>query len=120
MNNRIHPKTLLIIALSACLPLQPLAADPVVAQSVEKANLRAPEKPLAERVHGADSVFVGKVINRVADGDWVRAELLVEEPLRDVHKGDKFEIIWRAKIGDMPIYDVAEGVRGIAILDDKH
>ena len=120
MKKRMHQKSILLAALCAFLPIHPLAAEPAIAKPVEKVALKAPTKPLAERVGGADSVFVGKLVNRVEDGDWVRAELLVEESLRDVQKGEKIPVIWRKMVGDVPIYDAAEGAKGIAILDDKH
>lgn len=82
--------------------------------------IRAPTKPLAERVAAAELVFVGKVVHKVVEGDWVRAELVVEEPLRGVEKKQRILVIWRATIGGRPIYDTAEGTRGIAILGDKH
>lgn len=81
---------------------------------------RAPTKPLAERLREAETVFLGKVVNKVVDGDWARAELLVEEPLRNAEKGAKVAVIWRIKVGTFSIYDVAAGTRGVAILKDKH
>ena len=83
------------------------------------ASLAKP-KPLKERVANAELVFVGKVVNRVLEGDWVRAELIVEQPLRGVKKGEKIKVIWRKTIGGRKIYDTAEGTRGIALLKDKH
>jgi len=82
--------------------------------------LRAPTPPLKDRVSAAETVFLGKVINRAEDGDWVRAELLVEQPLRNAEKGMKIEVTWRTRVGSFFIYDVAEGTRGVAILKDKH
>jgi len=82
--------------------------------------VRAPTAPLAERVSEAETIFLGKLANKVTDGDWVRADLVVEEPLRDAERGHGTAVIWRAKIDGMPIYDAAEGARGIAILKDKH
>ena len=120
MKKQLHQKSIFLAALCAFLPIHPLAAEPAIAKPADRGDLKAPTKPLAERVGGADSVFVGKLINRVEDGDWVRAMLLVEEPLRDVQKGEKIQVIWRKKIGDIAIYDAAEGDKGIAILDDKH
>lgn len=84
------------------------------------AAVRAPTRPLKERVQGAETVFLGKVVNKVVEGDWARAELLVKEPLRDAKEGAKVEVIWRIRVGNMFIYDVAEGTSGVAILSDKH
>ena len=50
----------------------------------------------------------------------MRADLVVEESLKDAERGAKVEVIWRATIGGRPIYDTAEGTRAIAILKDKH
>jgi len=83
-------------------------------------GVRAPTKPLKDRVGAADTVFLGKVANKVVTGEWASAELVVQEPLRDAKKGEKIEVIWRIKLGRFQIYDVAEGTRGIAILKDKH
>ena len=65
-------------------------------------------------------MFVGVVTNKVVDGEWVRADLLVETPLRNAKQGKKVEVIWRATVDGMPIYDTAAGTKRIAILDDKH
>lgn len=83
-------------------------------------SVRAPTEPLKERVRAAETVFVGKLINKAVEGDWVRAELLVEEPLVSSKRDSKIEVIWRATIGGTPIYDTDENSRGIAILKDKH
>ena len=82
--------------------------------------IREPAKPLKDRVSAAETVFLGKLVNRVEEGEWVRAELLVEKPLRKAEKGAKVEVIWRKTLGNLLIYDAAEGDRGIAILKDKH
>lgn len=82
--------------------------------------LMAPTEPLAERVRKADIIFVGKIVNRVVDGDWVRAELLVEEPLRNAKLDEKKPIIWRASISGEALRGGAEGTRGIALLTDQH
>ena len=84
------------------------------------ATIRAPTPPLEERVKAAETVFVGKLINKVVEGDWVRAELLIEEPLKNSEKGAKVLVIWRATLGGRPIYDTPEDSEGIAILGDKH
>lgn len=80
----------------------------------------APTQPLEKRVKDAELIFTGKVINKTIQGDWARAELLVDESLRGVIKGDKIKVIWRIEIGGQPIYDAAEGQQGIALLGDKH
>ena len=51
--------------------------------------LRIAVEPLEKRVEKAEKIFVGKLINRVQDGEWVRAELLVDVPIHNVKKGDK-------------------------------
>lgn len=85
------------------------------------AETKAPTKPLSERVGNAETVFVGKVIEKKVEGDWARAELLVEEPLKNAMKGAKIEVIWRIKLGrNLFIYDTEEGTQGIAILKDRH
>lgn len=99
--------------LIACL-LLPLSITPIAAGS------RAPTKPLSERVQQAETVFLGKVVNKVVDGDWAQAELLVEQPLRNAKKGMKIDVTWRITVGSFFIYDVADGTQGIAILKDKH
>lgn len=88
--------------------------------SVAVADIKAPTKPLSERVGNAEFVFVGKVINKVVEGDWARAEVLVETPLKNVEKAAKIPVTWRIKLGQFSIYDTAEGSQGIAILKDKH
>lgn len=80
--------------------------------------LKAPTKSLEYRVQAAELVFVGTVINKVIDGDWVRAELLVEEPLVNTKQAEKIAVTWRTTIGNIAIYDTAEGSHGIAILKD--
>jgi hypothetical protein len=99
-----------------------LAFLPCVLLTLTTASLaiRAPTKPLKDRLTAAETVFLGKVVNRTVTGDWARAELVVEEPLRNAKKGQKVEVIWRIKVGNFRIYDVAELTRGIAILKDKH
>lgn len=81
---------------------------------------RAPEETLAERVSAAETIFVGVVTNRVAAGDWVHADLLVEEPLHNATIGANVAVIWRAMVSGRQIYNAAEGSRAIAILKDKH
>ena len=82
--------------------------------------LRIAIEPLEKRVEKADKIFVGKLVNRVDDGDWVRAELVVETAVHNVKKGDKVDVIWRKTIGGHKIFDSQEGDRGVAILIDKH
>jgi len=92
----------------------------LVALTATSPAVRAPTKPLKVRLAAADTVFLGKVVNKAVAGDWARAELVVEEPLRNAKKGGEVEVVWRIKVGAFRIYDVAEGTRGIAILKDKH
>lgn len=96
-----------------CLALL-MMAMPVLARTV------APTEPLEKRVKEAELIFTGKVIDKEVKGDWARAELLVETPLRGVKKGEKIEVIWRIQVGGEPIYDAAEGQQGVALLGDKH
>ena len=95
---------------------------PCVLLTLTTASLavRAPTVPLKDRVGAAETVFLGKVVNKVVTGEWASAELVVEEPLRNAEKGKKTEVIWRIRLGRFHIYDVAEGTRGVAILKDKH
>lgn len=81
---------------------------------------RAPTPPMEKRVQDSGLVFVGKVVNRVQTGEWVKAELLVEQPLKNARKGDQVPVTWRVTVGNFFIYDAAEGARGIAILGDQH
>ena len=83
-------------------------------------GVKAQPKSLKERVKDAELIFVGKVVNRVVKGDWVRAELVVEKPFRGVKKGEKVKVIWRKTIGGREIYDTGENTRGIALLKGKH
>lgn len=80
----------------------------------------APTLPLSERVEQAEKIFVGTVIERVEEGEWVRAVLRVDEPLREVGENKKVEVIWRTRVGNQAIYNAVKGQRGIAILDAKH
>ncbi|MGE9271504.1 MAG: hypothetical protein ACQKBU_11935 [Verrucomicrobiales bacterium] len=80
--------------------------------------IQAQTKPLSIRVQQAQCVFVGKVIHKAVEGDWARAQLLVEEPLAGVKKGQKVDVLWRLRIASQPLFDTPEGSRGIAILTD--
>lgn len=121
-------------ALSLCLAL-------VLSGSTLALSL-APPRPLEKRVEDSQLIFVGKLVNRVQNDDWVQAELLVEAPLKNVKQGEKIPVPWRLvmvgghrvtvsvegnsevvkteTVGAKPIFDKPEGARGIAILDDKH
>jgi len=92
----------------------------VGATGMSLALTRAPTPPLDERVEKAEQVFVGTLVNRVEDGDWVQAELRVDIHLRGDKKGALVPVIWRKRLGDLQIYDAPENARGIAILSDKH
>lgn len=86
----------------------------------ESGAVRAPTPPLAERVKSAKVVAVGELVNKVVEGDWVRAEILVVEPVVNAKKGEKIPVIWRATLDGQPIYDADEGSTGVVLLDDKH
>ncbi len=92
----------------------------LVMTSILTAETRAPTPPLEKRVKDAALVFTGKVINKKVDGEWARAELLVDVPLRGVKKGEKIEVIWRVELSGRPIYDAPDGKQGVALLGDKH
>jgi len=94
-----------------------VAGTPV---SVSVAKTLAPEKPFAERLSDAETIFVGVVTNKVLDGDWARADLLVETPLFNAEQGAKVAVIWRTAVGGQPLYDAASGSKAIAVLKDKH
>ena len=81
---------------------------------------RMPVPPLSDRVEQAELVFLGTLIERAEDGEWVRAVLRVDESLRVPEGMRRVEVIWRVRVGDREVYDAAEGQRGVAILDDKH
>ena len=95
----------------------PQHAIKVVGQNVMS---RLPPKPLEERVRGAETIFVGKVINKVVTGDWARAELEVLTPLKNVKKGAKVSVIWRVEISGRQLFDIAEGAKFMALLKGKH
>lgn len=80
----------------------------------------APVDSLEKRLDAAKLVFVGKIINRSEDGEWVQAELLVEDPVLNIKKGGLVPVIWRKTAGGTAIYDAQEGLRGLAILDGYH
>jgi hypothetical protein len=102
--------------LAACFAVLITVAFSSVALGVT----RAPTPPLSQRVNEAELVFVGKVVNKVVEGDWARAEILVEQPLKNTVKDAKVPVTWRINLGNFIIYDTPEGSRGIAILKDKH
>lgn len=87
-----------------------------------KADARtvAPPVPLEERLGTARLVFVGTVIERVEEGEWVRAVLRVDTPLRGVDQDERVEVVWRKHVLGRALYDAKEGQRGVAILDDMH
>ena len=84
------------------------------------ATSRAKEEPLEVRVQAAEFVFVGKLVNKEVEGDWVKAELVVINPLKNTKKSEKVKVIWRAKIGGRSLYNPAVNSQGIALLKDKH
>ena len=75
-----------------------------------------------QRVAKAETVFAGKLINRVeVEGDWIHAELQVTEPLYRAKPGEKVPVVWRlVKFNDAVIFDCPEGKQGVAILSDMH
>ena len=101
----------------------------------------APGKPDAfeHLLIKAETVFVGRVINRTVDGDWVRAELVVEDALWNAQPRERVPVVWRSKLsrverfsntvdtdagmslGDQAaaLYDAQEGDRALAILSYK-
>ena len=88
--------------------------------SAVAADTRVPTPPLEQRVKGAELVFVGKLIDKNVEGDWARAKLQVEVPLKGVEQEQAVEVIWRVRVGERPVYDVPEGKQGVALLGDKH
>ena len=84
-------------------------------------SIAAPES-IEVRVAKAETVFVGKLVNRMeVDGDWIHAELLVTEALHKAEKGDKIPVTWRlVRFNDALIFDCPEGKQGVAILNDRH
>ena len=83
-------------------------------------NSKAQPVSIERRVAEAKLVFTGKLINKKIKGEWVEAEIHVEQAIRGVKKGQKIPVIWRASINGRPIYNAAEDTRGIAILKDKN
>lgn len=80
----------------------------------------APPRPLGERVAEAEKVFVGTLVDREVDGDWVRAELRVDTPLRGVKEKERVKVVWRKRVGEFKVDDAPAGKRGVAILKDMH
>ena len=92
----------------------------VTGAQVSAARTLSPETPFADRLSEAETVFIGVVTNKVLDGDWARADLLIETPLFNAEQGAKVPVIWRTAVSGRPLYDAASGSRAIAILKDKH
>ncbi len=82
----------------------------------------APPESIEARVAKAETVFVGKLINRMeVEGDWIHAELEVTQALHQSKVGDKIPVIWRlVKFNGAVIFDCPEGKQGVAVLDAKH
>ena len=98
-----------------------LAVGVLVGTSLNAWSLSlAPPRPLAERVREAEMVFAGTVVDRVEDGDWVRATLRVDKALQGVARKQKIKVIWRKRIGGSLFFDVEDGAKGVALLKDKH
>jgi hypothetical protein len=53
-------RRIILITLAACLPTTASFA------------IRAPTPPLKHRVAAAETVFLGKVVNKVVTGEWAR------------------------------------------------
>ena len=117
MNKIFHWTTLVLLSLS---PAQMPAAiqEPV---PVERTVIdRLPSESLQKRVEGAKAIFVGVLVNRVENGDWVEAELKVDEALKGVEEDATVHVTWRRYVGGKEIYNANEGDVGLAILDSKH
>ena len=108
MKRRLTPRTI----VSLCMFIW--------ATSVAQALTRLPTPPLADRVATAEIVFVGTLINRVEDGDWVRADLRVDTPIHNAKAGQNIPVVWRRTVNQQVIYNADADQRGIAILKDKH
>lgn len=82
----------------------------------------APAPSIETRVAAAETVFIGKLINRMEiEGGWVHAELQVTQPLLNAKQGEKIPVIWREiRFRGKPVFDAAEGREAIAILNDRH
>lgn len=80
----------------------------------------APKPSLEKRVGLAKLVFVGKVVNRKEKGEWIHAELLVEESIVNIKSGARVPVIWRKSVGGYQVFDAAEGLKAIAILNSYH
>ena len=107
-----RPVLLLSIAsaLSLCLVL-------VLSGSTLALSL-APRRPLEKRVENSQLIFVGKLVNRVQNDDWVQAELLVEEPLKNVKQGEKIPVTWRlVMVGGRSVAVPVEGNSEVAKIE---
>ncbi len=82
--------------------------------------IKAKMKPLEQRVREAEVIFAGKLVNKVIDGEWVRAELEVADPLKNSKKGEEIKVTWRLKLGERKLYDIKPNSQGIALLKEKH
>lgn len=87
--------------------------------------LKMATPPLEKRVETAKLIFVGEVVKLEEKNGWVRAELLVKDPIYSVKKGDKVKVIWRKpskdpRMVDGVTFDAKIGDKAIAILNDMH
>ena len=84
-------------------------------------SIAAPES-VEVRVAKAETVFVGKLVNRMeVEGDWVHAELEVTEALHKAKVGDRIPVTWRlVRFNGAVIFDCPEGKQGVAVLDAMH
>lgn len=110
-------RAMIISKYSICLVLVTLFMLPSV---VSATTIKVDKRTLEERVSDADLIFIGKVINKQVSGDWATAELLVEEPITGVKKGDKVKVTWRIQVNGHHIYDTEEGLRGLSMLKNTN
>lgn len=101
----IQSSIILVFALLLLLP-----------STVSATSILPDKRTLEQKVSDADLIFIGKVINKKVNGDWAQAELLVEEPIAGVKKGEKIKVTWRIQVQGRPIYDTKEGLHGLVML----
>ena len=103
-----------LIGFTAAMLLPSFAADAIPVPS----SVRAPEKPLTTRLHEADKVFVGELVNRSPlKDDWCHADLKVTRALKGVKLGELVPVVWRPKVGR---YNAEENQLGLAVLKPAH
>lgn len=103
-----------LIVFTAAMLLPSFAADAIPVLS----SVRAPEKPLTTRLHEADKVFVGELVNRKPlKDDWCHADLKVTRALKGVKLGELVPVVWRPKVAR---YNAEENQLGLAVLKHAH